>query len=104
MNQKIEASLSAGLRPLPVSVERRVPSASAARQPEAITPACACDSLHLTGEAAGLQVLQRELAAAPAIDQARVDAVRAELASGQYRINPDKIAEKMLELDGQLGG
>jgi len=103
MNQKIEASLPAGLRQTPLSVERRVSGASSNGGAQSITSVRATDSLRLTGEAAGLQVLQRELAAAPAIDQARVEAVREELASGLYQVNPEKIAELMLELDQQLG-
>ena len=62
------------------------------------------DSLRLTGEATSLQALQRELSTAPAIDQARVAEVRQALESGSYRIDPAKIAERMLDLDKQLGG
>jgi len=102
MNQKIEAPLSAGLRPFQLSVERRLPSASAP-DTQTITPVRASDHLRLTGEAAGLQVLQRTLISTPAVDLARVTAVREELASGHYRINPDTIAARMLELDAQLG-
>jgi len=102
MNQKIEGSLSALVRPAPLSVERKVPAASAECH-KPLAPVRATDSLRLTGEAAGLQALQREIKAAPAIDTAKVDAVREALASGTYRINPDVIAERMLELDAQLG-
>jgi len=102
MNQKIEGSLSALVRPAPVQVERGLPAASA-ECAQSIAPARASDSLRLTGEAAGLQALQRELTAAPAIDAAKVDAVREALALGRYRINPDTIAARMLELDRQLG-
>jgi len=101
MNQKIEGGLSTGLHLTSLSVERRAPAARAASA-QTIPPVRASDSLHLTDEAAGLQVLQRELAAAPAIDRARVDAVREELASGNYRINPANIAQRMLALDGVL--
>jgi len=102
MNHKVETNLSAGLRQLPLSVGRLV-SAAGSVQAQAITPVRGSDSLYLTGEASGLQTLQRELVAAPAIDEARVAAVREELASGAYKINPDKIAARMLELDAQLG-
>jgi negative regulator of flagellin synthesis FlgM len=64
----------------------------------------AADSLRLTGEATSLQALQRELSVAPAIDQARVAEVKQALESGTYRIDPAKIAERMLDLDKQLGG
>jgi len=102
MNQKIEGSLSALVRPAPLSVERKVPAASGECH-KPLAPVRATDSLRLTGEAAGLQTLQRELAAAPAVDMAKVEAVREELASGLYKINPDAIAALMLELDEQLG-
>jgi len=96
MNQKIEASTVSALRPA------RVPAASAGRA-QAIAPIRASDRLHLTGEAAGLQTLQRELTAAPAIDNTRVAAIREALASGNYQVNPEQIATRMLELDQQLG-
>lgn len=62
------------------------------------------DSLRLTGEAAGLQALQRELAANPAMDMTRIEAVREALASGNYRVDPEAIATRMLDLDAQLHG
>jgi len=102
MNQKIEGSLSALVRPVPLTASRTLSGASA-ECAQSVTPTRASDSLRLTGEAAGLQALQRELAAAPALDMAKVDAVREALASGRYRINPDTIAARMLELDQQLG-
>jgi negative regulator of flagellin synthesis FlgM len=64
----------------------------------------ASDSLRLTGEAAGLQTLQREMSSAPAIDQGRVQAVRESLQNGSYRINPEAIADRMIQLDQQLAG
>jgi len=102
MNQKIEGHLPVGPRPFHLSVERRLPSASAP-QVQPIAPTRPSDHLRLTGEAAGLQVLQRTLLSAPAVDLARVKAVREELASGNYRIDPDAIAARMLELDEHLG-
>ncbi len=67
-------------------------------------PVEAADSLRLTGEATNLQALERELSTAPAIDTQRVAAVRESLQNGSYRINPDAIASRMLELDQQLQG
>jgi len=58
--------------------------------------------LSLTDEAAKLQVLQRKLAAAPAVDCARVVSLRAEMARGEYQVNPELIAERMLDLGKQL--
>jgi negative regulator of flagellin synthesis FlgM len=61
------------------------------------------DSLRLTGEAAGLQAMQRELSTAPAIDDARVQAVREALQAGTYKVNAEAIADGMLSLEKQLG-
>jgi negative regulator of flagellin synthesis FlgM len=44
------------------------------------------------------------LSTAPAIDAGRVQAVRDALQNGSYKINPDAIASRMLELDQQLQG
>lgn len=71
---------------------------------KAIEAPAAGDSLRLTGEAAGLQALQHELAARPAVDETRVQAVRDALASGSYRIDSEAIAAGMLALDAQLYG
>lgn len=61
------------------------------------------DSLRLTGEAAGLQALERSLGTAPAgIDAARVDQVRAALADGSYRIDAQEIASRMLAFEEAL--
>lgn len=67
-------------------------------------PVEAADSLKLTGEATHLQAIERELSAAPAIDAQRVQAVRDSLQNGTYRIDPDAIASRMLDLDQQLHG
>jgi negative regulator of flagellin synthesis FlgM len=61
------------------------------------------DSLRLTGEAASLQAMQRELSNAPAINEARVQAVREALQSGTYKVNAEAIADGMLGLEDQLG-
>ena len=61
-------------------------------------------SLRLTGEATNLQAIERELTTAPAIDAQRVAAVRESLQNGTYKINPDAIASRMLDLDQQLHG
>ena len=54
--------------------------------------------------ATSLQAMQRELSTAPAIDHARVQAVREALQAGTYKINAEAIADGMLGLEGQLGG
>lgn len=68
---------------------------------EAASPA---DSLRLTGEATGLAALQRDLATKPAFDEARVQALRESIASGNYKVDAEAIATRMLDLDARLAG
>ncbi len=65
-----------------------------------VAPTPAVDSVRLTGEAAGLQALERSLGAAPAgIDVARVNEVRAALADGSYKVDAEQIATRMLAFE-----
>jgi negative regulator of flagellin synthesis FlgM len=100
MSQKIDGNLQATAHLRSVALGTK-PSAGADSQAR---PVEAVDSLRLTGEATSLQAMQRELSTAPAIDAARVQAVRESLQNGTYAINPDAIASRMLELDQQLQG
>ena len=101
MSQKIDGGIAAAAQLRSVAINTKV--ASAAGEGKA-KPVEAADSVRLTGEATQLQAVQRELSAAPAIDQARVQAVREALENGSYKINPDAIATRMLGLDQQLQG
>lgn len=103
MTQKIEGSLPAAATLRTGTVAGKISSAGADRS-DATSAIEASDSLRLTGEATGLQTLQKELSSAPAIDQGRVQAVRDALQNGSYQINPDAIASRMIDLDQQLAG
>mgnify|MGYP004721954461 CR=1 FL=1 len=104
MTQKIEGTLptAATLRSVAVGAGKVASSGEDRSRP--VDSVASPDSLRLTGEAAGLQTLQRELSAAPAIDSSRVEAVRAALQDGSYKIDADAIASRMLDLDQQLAG
>lgn len=101
MSQKIEGSLPPQAVRSTVQVGRA--AATGAERPESVEAARAGDSLRLTGEATGLQALQRELSTAPAIDAQRVAEVRQALENGTYKIDPARIADRMIEMDRQFG-
>lgn len=98
MSQKIDGGISpsAHLRNLAAASKVGTPGESRTQAVEAV------DSLRLTGEATGLQAMQRELSVAPAVDAARVAQVREALQNGSYRINPEAIADRMIALDQQI--
>jgi negative regulator of flagellin synthesis FlgM len=61
------------------------------------------DTVQLTSSAKLLERLEKTLAEAPAVDSARIDAVRADIENGDYVINADKIADALLRTDLELG-
>ena len=94
-----------GLSPAPRPVDTVTTPATTRAGADRSEPvgAAATDNMRLTSEAAGLQVLERELGADPAgIDVARVNQVRAALADGSYRIDPQEIANRLLALEREL--
>lgn len=60
------------------------------------------DSLKLTGEAAGLKAIARELATPASLDMARINEIRAAIDAGSYRVNPQEIANRLLALEREL--
>jgi negative regulator of flagellin synthesis FlgM len=103
MSQKIDGNLPTAAALRSAAVGARVSSAG----DDSSTPVsavAASDSVSLTGQATNLQALQRDLSAAPAVDSSRVQAVKDALTNGSYKINPDAIANRMMDLDNQLGG
>ena len=57
----------------------------------------------ITSTASLLAHLQQSLAAKPAVDQNRVDAISKALAAGTYSVNPDKIANGLIHAERALG-
>ncbi|HEY5613250.1 MAG TPA: flagellar biosynthesis anti-sigma factor FlgM [Lysobacter sp.] len=101
MSHKIDSGLPVARPPEAVNASATVRAGGERSQPvAAIAPA---DSIRLTGEAEGLQALERQLGAAPAgIDVARVNELRAAIADGSYRVDAQQVADRMLALDSAL--
>ncbi len=102
MSQKIEGAPPAAVRSTGPVGGRVAPAGAERSRP--VEASAGGDSLRLTGEATSLQAMQRELSTAPAIDNARVQAVREALQAGTYKVNAEAIADGMLRLEDQLGG
>ena len=60
------------------------------------------DAVSLTDVAAKLQALEKAVAASSAVDPGRVAALREVINSGNYEIDPQQIAEKLLDLEAKL--
>ncbi len=67
-------------------------------------PAAEADSVHITQSARSLQALSQAVQDSPDVDTARVSAVQQQIESGQYSVNPDRIASRLLQLEQDLRG
>jgi negative regulator of flagellin synthesis FlgM len=61
------------------------------------------DSVHITQSARSLAALSQAIQDAPDVDTARVAAVQQAIDGGQYTINPERIASRLLQLEQDLG-
>lgn len=62
----------------------------------------AADTVVLTERGQLLERLEKTAAKLPAIDQARVDAVKADIADGKYRVDVDNIADILLRTEADF--
>lgn len=60
------------------------------------------DVFTITASAAQLQAAERRLKEVPVVDQERVDRIRSAIQSGEYKIDPAKIADKFIKLETAL--
>lgn len=87
----------------------RVASAGAVhKRPEqsagkAGSSAASVSDVHLTGASRQLAAVEQALRELPAVDELRVTAVRQRLAGGEYKIDPQRIADRLLGLERDLG-
>lgn len=51
----------------------------------------------LSARAAQLKALETQLAAIPLVDRAKVDSIKAAIASGQYSVNADNVAQGLVD-------
>lgn len=61
------------------------------------------DTVQLTSGAKLLERLEKSLASLPDIDPSRVDAVKTAIASGDYEIDAEKIADTLIRMDREFG-
>ena len=60
------------------------------------------DSVSLTPQAQQLKDLQKKSADAPAVDQKKIDELKKAIASGEYKIDADKLMKNMLSYEFDL--
>lgn len=95
-------NLTGRSRPLdtPSSERGRTTPAPTQDKPAAAAPA---DSITLTEAGNQLTAASREMAAAAPFDSAKVERIKALIAEGRYAIDPQRIADRFIELESSLG-
>lgn len=74
-------------------------STPAQEKPRDKPEAAAGDNVSLTETSTRLQELQKVLAGLPSEDSARIQEIRKALADGSYRIDPARVADRLLQFE-----
>jgi negative regulator of flagellin synthesis FlgM len=61
------------------------------------------DDVHITDSASKLAALEQALRGLPAVNEARVAEVSSAIEQGRYTVQPDRIADKLIQLERDLG-
>ena len=66
------------------------------------TRAASEDTVSLSAESAQVRELQQQLNAIPEVDAEKVAAIKQEIAKGNYPLDPERIAQNMINLEKAL--
>lgn len=105
MTDKITGPSSSGASgsyPGIIGPDRSAPSTSSGSGTTTRSAPASTETVSLTEDAALLQALDEQIAATPAVNAARVEEVRTALANGEYRIDAERVAEKLLAAEGGI--
>ena len=77
------------------------------RVPDATTsahnaPSSAGEDVHITDAAAQLATLEKAVSVLPAVDDARVHAIRNAIEEGKYAISPERVADGLVGMEHAL--
>ncbi len=98
VSNTINSLESKPVRSSPASaVQRRLENAP----DSADTPTADAD-VQLTGASRNLTNIAQSLLEQPAVDEARVAAVKAKIEDGSYSVDPQRVADKLLRLQSDL--
>lgn len=77
----------------------KVDSISPATANRDAKPAAPGETVELTSSAKLLERLEKTLAGLPEVDSQRVESIKTSISNGEYQIDANKIAEKLLRSD-----
>jgi negative regulator of flagellin synthesis FlgM len=89
-------------RPVQVGTDKKVSSTSDATATAAQASVAESNPVRITGQARQLASLEQAVNDVPEINEARVAAIRLAIEQGQYEVNPERIADKLLRTEREL--
>ena len=102
-----------GIGPGQVNTQKPTADKAVAKQPTQQAPAeqartqaqnARGENLNLSRQAREMKDLEQKLGEFPEMDDAKVEEIRAALADGSYKVDAEKLAQKMLDMDESIFG
>lgn len=84
---------------VPVSDGQKRADKNAAVNPNPATPA---DNVHLSPLSSQLQAIENNLANSGVVDTARVEEIKQAISDGRFKVNPEVVADRLLETVREL--
>ncbi|NWO08068.1 MAG: flagellar biosynthesis anti-sigma factor FlgM [Alteromonadaceae bacterium] len=78
--------------------------AAGSEQNKAQSPAARGENVNLSNQAKNLNQLEQKLGEYPEMDDDRISQIRAALEDGSYKVDAEKLAQKMLDMDESIFG
>lgn len=82
---------------------RTIERGEQARQGRSAESASGDDAVRLTSAATSLKQIESRLGSIPDVDRARVEAVRQRVEAGAYKVDANRIADRLLRFERELG-
>ncbi|NSL55541.1 flagellar biosynthesis anti-sigma factor FlgM [Uliginosibacterium aquaticum] len=92
---KIENSVTS-----PGSVSTSKPRST--RESSTSSASASPSQVQLSNLASNLQKLEQAIAETPVVDSGKVDEIKSAIAQGQFKVNPDKVADGLLDSVRQM--
>jgi negative regulator of flagellin synthesis FlgM len=102
VTNKINGTEVRPVRIAPGAAATRAPTADVADKSEN-AGVTAGEPVQITGTARHLAALEQSIRDLPAVDEARVAAVKSRLAEGSYQVDPQRVADRLLRMNADLG-
>lgn len=89
--------------PVQVGTDKKVSRTRDGAASAAETAGQPASPVQITGQARALAALEQVVNALPVVNEAKVARIQQAIEDGSYQVVPERIAEKMLRMDQELG-